>query len=293
VVTASGTCSTRSRAALTLLLLTLGLTPALGQQITASDGKTIFESYCKTCHASGGAPRAPLPETLALFPPARIHEALTKGLMAQQGMVLSEAQKRAVANYVGRSDSQNATQREVTCSARVPALSVTSGSRISGWGFDERNTRFIPAEQARLPPGQLNHLEPRWSMVFPAEVSMKSQAAVAGNALYLASGAGTIYALDANTGCVHWKYQASGAVRGALIIAQRSLAGTARDAAYFADSFANLYALNAVTGALLWRVHVTDDLYSHVTATPVYSEGRLYVALATEEPEVPNHTCCV
>jgi polyvinyl alcohol dehydrogenase (cytochrome) len=271
-----------------LVLSAWWLTPAHAQTPDV-EGRQIFETYCSTCHREGGAPRAPLPATLKLFSPERIVQALTNGLMAPQGAALTAQQRSAVASFVGTGHAQ---MRETLCANDVPKPAPENGTRISGWGFDQHNLRFIPKEHSGLSAQQLPSLKLRWAMVFPGELTMRAQATVAGNVLYLGSSGGTVYALDAASGCVHWKYQATAAVRGALNIVTVGAKAAKREVAYFADYFANVYALDAKSGDLLWRINATDDAHSHVTATPTFSEGRLYVALSSHEPEVPGVVCC-
>ena len=54
---------------------------------------------------------------------------------------------------------------------------------------------------------------------FPGQQGAYGQPAVAGNRLFVGSGDGTVYALAADTGCLHWTFKASAQVRTAISIA--------------------------------------------------------------------------
>jgi len=57
-------------------------------------------------------------------------------------------------------------------------------------------------------------------------------------------------------GCIHWTFEADGAVTSATVIG--TAGGLAkRPAAYFGDQKANVYAVDAASGKLVWKVQST------------------------------------
>ena len=93
---------------------------------------------------------------------------------------------------------------------------------------------------------------------------------------------GTIYALDAHTGCVYWMYR-SGVVVGP------------GKRAYVGDLDASLYALDTETGKLIWQKKLDNQPFARITGTPQLHEGRLYVPIASQEENAganPIYPCC-
>src|ERR1700726_3011730 len=81
---------------LLLLLFAAGSIP-----VHAQDGAVLFKTWCASCHESAaGESRAPRRETLAQLSPQQILTALEKGVMQQQGVERSRAERRALAEYL-------------------------------------------------------------------------------------------------------------------------------------------------------------------------------------------------
>src|SRR5918993_4821858 len=64
----------------------------------AVNGQAVFDRACASCHVEGSS--APAPAALRQFTPEAILNALVNGKMAVQGSSLSEAERRAVAEFV-------------------------------------------------------------------------------------------------------------------------------------------------------------------------------------------------
>src|SRR6185369_6404581 len=67
------------------------------------DGRALFTSKCATCHTAtnpDAANRAPTPEALRARSPESIIDALTGGAMRYQGLSLSGAERRAIAESI-------------------------------------------------------------------------------------------------------------------------------------------------------------------------------------------------
>src|SRR5438552_17140856 len=78
---------------LTLTILALGLAQA-------PTGAAVYENRCATCHSSND-PRTPTVAALKQKTPQSIVDALTNGPMRQQGSDMTDAEKRAVAEFLG------------------------------------------------------------------------------------------------------------------------------------------------------------------------------------------------
>src|SRR5206468_2983331 len=99
---------------------------------------------------------------------------------------------------------------------------------------------------------------------------------VAGGRVFVGSQSGTVYALDAKSGCIIWTFQAKAGVRSGVVIGPRPGAA-GKFMAYFGDGRSNAYGLDAATGEQVWTRALEDHRSSNITGTPALYEGRLYV----------------
>jgi polyvinyl alcohol dehydrogenase (cytochrome) len=171
-----------------------------------------------------------------------------------------------------------------------------AGASWNGWSPDTSNKRFQPAEHAGLALAQVPNLKLKWAFGFPETISAYAQPSVAGGRVFVGAQNGTVYSLDAKTGCTYWTFRAQSAIRAATTIGtRRTAAGERAHTVYVADQSAHVYALDAQTGDLLWA-HKVDDLPgARVTGAPTLYQDRLYVPVASSEEATardPSYPCC-
>ena len=77
---------------LVLLLLLIG--NACGEE-----GAAVYKKRCAGCH-DNGVGRAPRPEAFKLMSPESVESALTNGMMMIQGVTMTNAEIRSVAEFV-------------------------------------------------------------------------------------------------------------------------------------------------------------------------------------------------
>ena len=165
--------------------------------------------------------------------------------------------------------------------AQCPEAGLATGATWNGWGADGANTRF---QAATL---DATKLKLKWAFGFPGVKSVLGQPSLVGGRIFIGVDTGTVYALDANSGCVFWTFQADAGVRTAITVDGR--------AAYFGDLKANVYSVNAATGEQLWKVHVEDHPTARITGAPKVFENRVYVPIASGEEGAgrnPKYPCC-
>src|SRR4029453_14762083 len=111
-------------------MLTLLLALGLAQTPT---GATGYENRCATCHA-GTDPRTPTLASLKQKTPQSIVDALVTGVMREQGSDLSDAEKKAVAEFLGTAPP-NAPPPSTAgvCTSTTP-FDPTKGPQWNGWG---------------------------------------------------------------------------------------------------------------------------------------------------------------
>jgi polyvinyl alcohol dehydrogenase (cytochrome) len=165
--------------------------------------------------------------------------------------------------------------------------------RWSGWSAASSNTRFQPADQAGLTLADVPRLKLRWAFGFPDASVAWSQPTVASGRLFVGSQNGTVYALDAKTGCIRWTFSANGGVRTAVVIGPQD--GPSPALVYFGDTAANAYALDAETGQQRWVRKVDEHPLARITGSPTLHNGRLYVPVSSYEESQgadPQYPCC-
>ncbi|MGB2566520.1 MAG: PQQ-binding-like beta-propeller repeat protein [Porticoccaceae bacterium] len=260
-------------------------------------GKQLYQSRCVSCHG-GAVLKAPQMEALKLYPPERIIQSLTSGVMSTTGLSLSASEMQQVAYYVtGKMTSQKtADLSDAFCVADIPLkTSSPASAQWTGWGGELNSQRF-QANETRLNKQTVRDLELKWAFAFPDASRVRSQPTVTDSMTYIGSQDGTLYALDTETGCIRWTFQAENEVRGAIKLqsdAGNLAAGEAR--LLFGDYKANAYALNAETGALLWKTKVHSHPLASVTGSVTADNKRVYVPLSSSEvvPAAQSaYACC-
>ena len=259
------------------------------------DGARVFQQTCASCHTGAPESRAPSAEALRARAPQAIVDSLVTGAMRPQGSRLSGAERRAVAEFltgkVIAGDVSGASMGR--CSTSMPFADPASGPRWAGWSPAAANTRFQSADQAGLSLADIPRLTLKWAFGFPDASVAWAQPTVAGGRVFVGSQNGTVYSLDAKTGCIRWTFAASGGVRTAIAIGAPGATG--RSIVYFGDTGANAYALDADTGQRLWVQRVDEHLAARITGSPTLYEGRLYVPVASYEEGQgadPQYPCC-
>lgn len=259
---------------------------AMHAQSTA--GLVGFEAKCASCHQTpaGAAAHAPDAAKLRRMSAEAVYAALAKAPHTQIAGLADEDKKLISAYLGGRplgiAEMADAKAMPNRCAANPPMGDIAKEPTWLGWGNDPTsNSRFEPASSAQLPAADVPKLKLKWAFGFPGAEEAWSQPAIAAGRLFVGSDAGTVYSLDAATGCVYWSFQAEGGMRDVIDIAPGN--GAAKYALYFGDMRANVYSLDAETGKLLWKVRTDDHPLAQITGSPTLYENRLYVPLASSE----------
>jgi polyvinyl alcohol dehydrogenase (cytochrome) len=253
---------------------------------SAQEGTRVFIAHCQQCHDQNSDAHAPLAEALATRSWEQILAALETGSMRAQGVELTPEERRAVARYLGKAGPTVLPPMTGHCPANSKPKS--SSRSWNGWSPDDRNTRFQSAKGAGLTAEQVPSLKVKWAFGFPDTITAYGQPTVVNGRVYIGSNDGTVYALDAQTGCLYWTYQAKALVRDAVIIGPGPRA-------YFGDLESKFYALDANTGRLLWQRKLDDQPFTRITGTAKLYKGRLYVPIASQEENagaIPSYSCC-
>jgi hypothetical protein len=108
-----------------------------------------------------------------------------------------------------------------------------------------------------------------WTATFAGErLGTAVEPIVAGGRVFVATHAGHLYALDAETGAPRWRFTAPGPLLHSPAVAE--------DRVITAAAGGGVYALDAATGRLLWTAATASSLEGF-TAAPLVAEQRVYL----------------
>jgi polyvinyl alcohol dehydrogenase (cytochrome) len=276
--------------ALVILLLVL-MVPAASAQ--TPDGKHVFAERCASCHTGAPESRAPALEAMRSRSPEALIEVLVNGAMRPQGSRMSGAERRAVSEFIaGRPMSGDVSGSSSGRCTDTATRQSSTPRQWSGWSPTPSNVRYQPRDAAGLAASDVAKLTLKWAFGFPDASSAWAQPTTAGGRVFVGSQNGTVFALDAKTGCIRWTFAAAGGVRTAIVVVANE---AGKRIAYFGDTAANAYALDAETARLLWVRKVDDHPLARITGSPAVRGNRVYVPVSSYEESQgadPQYACC-
>lgn len=160
-------------------------------------------------------------------------------------------------------------------------------------GADGNNPRHLNSAQAGLSTADFPNLELAWSIAFPDTSSMRAAPVIVGSTVfYSATDAGRVVALDTETGCAKWVYEAGTRLRSSMAYDSQDGAATL----VFGDQRGMVYSLNAATGEANWVAsgQATDN-QAMITGTPVIVDDKIIVPLSGSGVIAggnPKYECC-
>jgi polyvinyl alcohol dehydrogenase (cytochrome) len=238
--------------------------------------------------------RAPAKATLEQMSTNRIVRTMDFGAMMSVTYMLDRADRAAVAAYLGVPGEDREPPASAFCSDRNVPVDFDADGVWNGWSPAVTNTRY--QAQPGFSASDVANLALDWAFGFAGDVNAFAPPALFGDALFVGSAGGSIYALDAATGCIDWHYQADGPVRTAMLVAAVDASDPqAGHALMFGDQSGGFYALHAHSGRLLWRARPEMHESTKLTGAPVAHEGVVYVPVASWEesrPLNPAYECC-
>lgn len=260
--------------------------------VNAQDGAAIYKERCASCHDTP-APHVPSISAIKAMSGEAVYSALTKGVMKTQAAGLSTPDLIALIRYIAPSGRPRPAAANLTRTCKsAPAFPTAANVPAwNGWSTSITNSRFQNAAAAGFTAADLSKLKIKWAFNLGTVSDARSQPAVLGNHLFIGTGTGALYALDADSGCTIWGFSAESGVRGGVAIGD---AGST-PAVFFADLSGTVYAVNAQTGTPIWKVHPVDHFATLATATPRYYKGVVYQGFSSfEEASAadPKYKCC-
>ena len=260
-------------------------------------GAGVYQEHCSQCH-EGGVAKAPHKMFLQMMAPDAIYASMNDGIMQAQSEALSDDERRSVAEYLAAAslDDFVAPALPPSCSAAEAAFDFDKPPASTGWGVSHNNNRYVSPEVAGLDAGDVAKLKLQWAFALPNALRARSEPGIAGGSLFVGSQGGTVYALNAKTGCLRWTFRASAEVRTAIVVSPwKSGDEQARPRLFFGDLLARAYSIDAITGELVWSVKVDDHPNATITGTPTLLGDSVFVPISSLEVTSaadPNYPCC-
>ena len=166
------------------------------------------------------------------------------------------------------------------CAALAPAGTdpqAPSGRDFATVGGNLANHRY--SSLAKISKSNLSQLGGAWSIHLEdgkTPGTMQATPVVVEGVMFIVSGAGNIFAIDAATGAIKWKHETtlSGTYRGVAVGDGKVFSGR-RDN--------TLIALDQKTGALVWKTALADPARGTTSAPAVYYNGLVYIGVGGGE----------
>ncbi len=250
------------------LLLGLAFTAsAAGAEV--SGGQQVFNVYCAACHMENAQPpgspneKAPTRAQLRQFTAEAVLTALTNGKMQVQGSMLSDAQRRQVAEFATgkRLSVVAASGGSASTAARAPRPWAIPRAARAGTGIGNGPPPRASSDRKAggLTAADLPRLKLKWAFGYADVGAARAQPTVAGGRLFVASENGEVHALNPATGCTYWTFKAQAGVRTAPFVAPYRAAGQARPRRCSSVTAARMStAWMRRRGTLLWTRKIDD-----------------------------------
>jgi polyvinyl alcohol dehydrogenase (cytochrome) len=179
------------------------------------------------------------------------------------------------------------------CAADNRAVDLRRGLSFSFTGADGNNPRHLDASQAGLTTGDMPNLELAWAVAFPDTSSLRAAPVIVGSTIfYSATDSGRVFALDTNSGCAKWVYNADTRLRSSLAYGVIDGLPTL----VFGDGRGMIHSINAEDGEEIWVASgQASDNQAMITGTPVIHEDKIIVPLSGSGVVTggnPNFECC-
>jgi polyvinyl alcohol dehydrogenase (cytochrome) len=255
---------------------------AIAQEHALHPGQAIYERTCSGCHDNPEASRAPARESLRAMRRSTVDYAITLGYMKIQAKDLDQQEREQLLDWL-ELDQKNRTDwlDAAMCTGDKAKINASAPGLITSFGIDSRNLRQLSATQSGLRKEDFANLELVWAFGFPQTPTMRSQPVIAGKTLFVVStDAGRLFALDTETACVKWVYEAEHPLRSSLSYGKLK---SGKPVVVMGDAVGAVLVLDAQTGKPVWRTDIRLHEANRVTGTPVIYDGRVFAPLSGVE----------
>lgn len=260
----------------------------------ADEGKVLYDQYCAACHNNPADTRAVSLENLKTMSAQSIRFALTEGVMQAQGSMVPADKLNILIDYLAAPTEEGDWVANMMCPANAREVNLDQPVALSSYGVDLVNTRYLDAKQAGLTSKDLENLELAWAIGFPGVNLLRGTAPIVGSTMFY--GAGTtnkVLALDTQTACVKWVYDAGAPISNSLTYGELGEGG--RKAVIFAVGRGYIHAVDAKTGEKIWESYAAHQPRAGITGAPVLYKDRVIVPISNSGVGTganPRYECC-
>jgi polyvinyl alcohol dehydrogenase (cytochrome) len=180
------------------------------------------------------------------------------------------------------------------CSPEV-AAAIDLSPNINGWGINNKNHRFIAESDAGISKDSLALLRVKWVFALPDTESPHSQPFITPDTVFIGDEPGIVYALDRETGCEKWRFDADTTVRTALRFVTYETNGKPNNVLTFGTAGGEVFGVNPLTGQQLWRIKADGHAKTMVSGSPIDHNGVIFQPVSSWEAfwaVNPFYTCC-
>jgi len=281
----TGAMSTRIlMIAISVTLLVSGIASA--QVLPAGDGRDLVGQACaQACHSTG-------PIANARFTRGE-WENLVDDMIAR-GASVSPAQRATIIEYLAtnlaRSSPGLPDARRPAAPASATTVTPLPAHGAIDWTTAARNFPAVGANLANqrhstlrgIDRSNVGRLGAAWSVHLEdgrTTGNMQATPVVVDGVMYISSGTNNVFAIDAVTGAIRWKYTSPATTgnltnRGVVVAEGKVFAGQ-RDN--------SLVALDQRSGQLLWKTQLAPSGQGYTAAPTVYYDGLVYIGVAGGE----------
>jgi len=181
-----------------------------------------------------------------------------------------------------------------TCSSEL-AASIDLTPDINGWGINNKNHRFISEVDAGISKENLQHLQVKWVFAFPDTNAPHTQPFITPDTIFIGDQPGLVYALDRDSGCEKWRFDADSSVRTALRFMTYEDNGKQLNLLTFGTIDGEVFGIDPRTGKQRWRIKADDHPKAIVSGSSVDHNGVIFQPISSLEAMSalnPFYTCC-
>lgn len=180
------------------------------------------------------------------------------------------------------------------CSPKV-AEAIDLTPKINGWGINNKNHRFISETDAGISKNNLARLQLKWVFALPDTDTPHSQPFITPDTVFIGDEPGVVYALDRETGCEKWRFDAGTTVRTALRLVPFKASGKQRNVLTFGTAGGEVFGIDPLTGQQQWRIAADEHAKTMVSGSAIDYQGVIYQPVSSWEAfwaVNPFYTCC-
>ena len=126
-----------------------------------------------------------------------------------------------MAKYIGTGGVEAPPPATAFCRDRGVKIAANLKVQWNGWSPGTDNWRYQAADAAGLSLDAVKGLKLKVAFAFDGDLTAFAQPTILDNQLFVGSAGGVIHALDRETGCVRWQYEAWAQVRTSILAVRR------------------------------------------------------------------------